>query len=66
MKCLCGYEHVWGLDDAGNWKDHLIGDKRFILVNKGFVEENGDITQRFLYACPKCYTVKLAEKWEVD
>jgi hypothetical protein len=66
MKCICGYEHESGLDESGHWQEKLKGDKHFILVNKGYIDEDGDIQQRLLYACPKCYTVKLAEKWEAD
>lgn len=66
MKCICGYEHEAGIDEQGNWQEHLKGDKRFILVNKLLMEEDGDVQTMFLYACPKCYTVKLAERWECE
>lgn len=65
MKCICGYEKVehWRTDDGIG-----IGDEDFITIDcfgKPFETSkrknnwNGDCETTYLYACPKCGTVKM-------
>jgi hypothetical protein len=63
MKCICGYEHKSGIDENGCWSKHLIGDEEFIdlCVFAAIVTDNEPIN---IAACPKCKTVKIANKYE--
>jgi acetone carboxylase gamma subunit len=66
MKCVCGYEHQFGLNDKGNWQDDLVGDKEFIKITGSTFRItpyswSSDKVDVRLYACPECGTVRMVE-----
>jgi len=61
MKCVCGYEHTGGVDENGKYKDHLVGDKVFAKIEGSTFKRYlgmGETEEIYLYACPKCGTIK--------
>ena len=68
MKCVCGYEYT---RDEMDWIDEAYvdvedaGDEKFLklnitaTINKG---SYGDLEEVFIYACPKCGTLKAGER----
>jgi len=57
MKCVCGYEYEEGYGDA-----ETVGDEEFIRIDIKATRESsgwhGDLINVYIYACPKCGTLK--------
>jgi len=64
MKCICGYEHENGIGEDGEWNDFLKGDEEFINIENRFqryIKGVNEYREVYLYACPKCGTIKMVE-----
>lgn len=61
MKCICGYENKDGFVN-GEWVKNIIGDEEFIKIEGSTFKKSIGIFETkeiYLYACPKCGTVKI-------
>lgn len=63
--CVCGYIHESGFGEDNQWSPYLQGDKEFLKLEGTYIvnDDRYDETKVKLIACPKCFTVKVEEKY---
>lgn len=63
LKCpACGYEYEYKI--AKNMLEVIKGDDDFIEIDGNFTiksQSNGQLERVFLFACPKCGSIKMVQ-----